>query len=89
MFTTDVGTINADYPVGIISAADGAMTVGDLHGILTASEGTELRRLLFHPDLDLGASEWRVISGLCGKFVGTISQRILPSSSKKPSEFSR
>ena len=47
MFTTDVGTINTDYPAGVISAADGAMTVGDLHGILTASEGTELRRLLF------------------------------------------
>ena len=51
--------INTDYPVGIISAADSAMTDGDLHGILTASEETELRRLLFHPNLDLGASEWR------------------------------
>ena len=57
MFTTDVGTINTDYPAGVISAADGAMTVGDLHGILTASEETELRRLLFHPDPDLGTSE--------------------------------
>lgn len=39
----------------------------DLYRILTASRKAGLKRFLFHPDPDLGAPEWSVISGLCGK----------------------
>ena len=42
------------------------MTAGDLHGILEASRQAGLKRFLFHPDPDLSASEWGVISGMCG-----------------------
>jgi hypothetical protein len=42
------------------------MTARDLHGILTASQRAGARRFLFHPDPELGAPEWRVISSLCG-----------------------
>ena len=45
-----------------------SMTVGDLYGILTASKEIGLRRLLFHPDPNLGTPEWRIISSLGGKF---------------------
>lgn len=43
------------------------MPARDLYGILTASERAGLKRFVFHPDLELGAPEWSVISGLCGK----------------------
>jgi hypothetical protein len=43
------------------------MPARDLHRILTASEQAGLKRFVFHPDFDLGAPEWSVISGLCGK----------------------
>ena len=89
MFTTDVGTINTDYPAGVISAADGAMTVGDLHGILTASKEAGLRRFLFPPAPDLGASEWRVTSGLCGNLWEQSRNGYWPPDSKKPDEFNR
>lgn len=42
------------------------MPAWDLYGILTASERAGLKRFLFHPAPDLGAPEWRVISGMCG-----------------------
>ena len=44
-----------------------AMTARDLHGILQASKDAGLKRFLFHPDPDLGAPEWHVISNMCGK----------------------
>ena len=44
-----------------------AMTARDLHGILQASQDAGLKRFLFHPDPDLGAPEWHVISNICGK----------------------
>ncbi len=39
----------------------------DLHRILTASQDAGLKRFLFHPEPELGAPEWRVISGMCGR----------------------
>ena len=39
----------------------------DLYRILTASQKAGLKRFLYHPDPNLGAAEWSVISGLCGK----------------------
>ncbi|MCC6591091.1 MAG: hypothetical protein IT168_30680 [Bryobacterales bacterium] len=43
------------------------MGARDLYKILAASQKAGLKRFLFHPDPDLGAPEWSVISGMCGK----------------------
>jgi hypothetical protein len=43
------------------------MPAHDLHRILVASQRAGLKRFIYHPDLNLGAAEWSVISGLCGK----------------------
>ena len=43
------------------------MPAHDLYRILTASQSAGLKRFIYHPDLNLGAAEWSVISGLCGK----------------------
>lgn len=43
------------------------MPARDLYRILTASQRAGLKRFVYHPDLNLGAAEWSVISGLCGK----------------------
>lgn len=43
-----------------------AMTGADLQGILTAAAAAGLKRFVFHPDPDLSATEWHVISGVCG-----------------------
>ena len=69
--------------------AGDAMTARDLHGILSASERAGLRQFLFHPDPDLSASEWRVISNLCGNPWDQSREGYWPSDSKKPDEFTR
>ncbi len=46
--------------------AGDAMGAGDLYKILDASRQAGLKRFLFHPDPDMGASEWHIISTLCG-----------------------
>jgi hypothetical protein len=43
------------------------MPAADLHRILVASHRAGLKRFIFHPEVNLGAAEWKVISGLCGK----------------------
>ena len=43
-----------------------AMTARDLHGILQASKNAGAKRILFHPDPELGAPEWHVLSSICG-----------------------
>jgi hypothetical protein len=43
------------------------MPAHDLERILTASHRAGLKRFIFHPDLNLGAAEWKVISRMCGK----------------------
>jgi hypothetical protein len=43
------------------------MPAADLQKILVASHRAGLQRFIYHPDLNLGAAEWSVISGLCGK----------------------
>ena len=58
--------------------AGDSMGARDLHGILTASERAGARRFLFHPDPEMGAPEWRVISNMCGPAVaGGPVQRLL------------
>lgn len=46
--------------------AGDAMPARDLHGILTAARDAGMTRFLFHPDPKISASEWRVLSSLCG-----------------------
>ena len=46
--------------------AGDSMSARDLDGILSASERAGIKRFLFHPDPNLGAAEWRVISQRCG-----------------------
>lgn len=43
------------------------MPAHDLQRILEASQRAGLRRFIYHPDLNLGAAEWSVISRMCGK----------------------
>ena len=64
-----------------------AMTARDLHGILTASRRAGARRFLFQPDPDLGASEWSVISGLCGTRWRQSPEGYWPADSTRPDVF--
>jgi hypothetical protein len=59
------------------------------HGILTASRQAGAQRFLFQPDPDLGASEWSVISRLCGNMWNQSPQGYWPTDSTKPDSFSR
>lgn len=68
--------------------AGDAMPARDLHGILTASERAGLKRFLYHPDPDMGAPEWRVISGLCGNLWREGPDGYWPSDTQKPDAFS-
>jgi hypothetical protein len=43
------------------------MPAADLSRILAESQRAGLKRFLYQPDPDLGAPEWSVISGACGK----------------------
>ena len=69
--------------------AGDAMTARDLHGILTASQQAGLKRFLFHPDPDLGAPEWLVLSGMCGNlWKEDPDGPYWPSDTLKPDNFS-
>ncbi|MEE3234486.1 MAG: hypothetical protein VX294_09995 [Candidatus Latescibacterota bacterium] len=46
--------------------AGDAMPAHDLFRILESSRQAGLQRFLFHPDRELGAPEWHVISNMCG-----------------------
>ena len=65
------------------------MTARDLHGILTASQRAGLQRFLFQPDPDLSASEWSVISGLCGNRWRQSPNGYWPSDSTPPEAYNR
>ncbi len=85
----DIDKVIAWVSTGRSPHAGDAMTAGDLHGILTASERAGLERFLFHPDPDLSASEWRVISGSCGNLWEQSRDGYWPSDSEKPHEYTR
>jgi len=63
------------------------MPARDLERILIASQRAGLRRFLFHPDPDLGAAEWSVISGLCGRRWEPASSDYWPSDTPRPDSF--
>ena len=65
-------TRNPDKVIAWVSTgrnphAGDPMPAHDLERILTASHRAGLKRFIFHPDVNLGAAEWKVISRLCGK----------------------
>ena len=60
------------------------MPAHDLHRILVASQQAGLKRFLYHPDPDLGAAEWSVISALCGKRWNEDPTGYWPSDTGKP-----
>jgi hypothetical protein len=68
--------------------AGDAMTARDLHRMLTASRDAGLRRFLFHPDPDLGAAEWRVISSLCGTLWDDTAEGYWPADTPRLDSFS-
>ncbi len=63
------------------------MTAGDLHRILQASQAAGLERFLFHNHGHLTASEWQVISRLCGAPWSEDSTGYWPPSTPKPETF--
>jgi len=68
--------------------AGDSMSARDLHAMLTASRDAGLRRFLFHPDPDLGAAEWRIISGLCGELWDDTADGYWPSDTPRLDSFS-
>jgi hypothetical protein len=65
-------TRNPDKVIAWVSTgrnphAGDPMPAHDLERILTASHRAGLKRFIFHPDVNLGATEWKVISRLCGE----------------------
>jgi hypothetical protein len=64
------------------------MPSADLYRILVASQKAGLKRFIYHPDPDLGAAEWEVISGLCGKRWKEDPTGYWPSDTAKPDTWS-
>jgi hypothetical protein len=65
--TGDPGKVIAWVSTGRNPHAGDPMPAHDLYRILVASHRAGLQRFIFHPDVNLGAAEWKVISRLCGK----------------------
>ena len=59
--------------------AGDSMSARDLHAMLTVSRDAGLKRFLFHPDPDLGAAEWRILSSLCGQLWDDAASGYWPS----------
>ncbi len=64
------------------------MPARDLYRLLVASHRAGLKRFIYHPDLNLTASEWSVISSLCGKPWKEDPNGYWPAASPKPDTFS-
>jgi hypothetical protein len=60
------------------------MPSGDLYRILVASHRAGLKRFVYHPDPNLGAAEWEVISELCGQRWKEDPSGYWPSDTPKP-----
>ena len=63
------------------------MTAGDLDQILRASQAAGLKQFLFHNHGHLTASEWQIISRLCGTPWNEDSTGYWPPSTPKPETF--
>lgn len=65
--TRDPEKVIAWVSTGRNPHAGDPMPARDLYRLLTASHRAGLKKFIFHPDVNLGAAEWKVISRLCGK----------------------
>jgi hypothetical protein len=65
--TGDPNKVIAWVSTGRNPHAGDPMPAHDLKRLLNASHRAGLKRFIYHPDLNLGAAEWKVISSLCGK----------------------
>jgi hypothetical protein len=65
--TGDPNKVIAWVSTGRNPHAGDPMPAADLHRILEASHRAGLKRFIFHPDVNLGVAEWKVISKMCGK----------------------
>jgi hypothetical protein len=65
--TGDPNKVIAWVSTGRNPHAGDPMPAHDLKRLLQASHRAGLKRFIYHPDLNLGAAEWKVISSLCGK----------------------
>jgi len=65
--TGDPGKVIAWVSTGRNPHAGDPMPAHDLRRLLAASHRAGLKRFIYHPDLNLGAAEWKVISSMCGK----------------------
>jgi hypothetical protein len=65
--TGDPNKVIAWVSTGRNPHAGDPMPAHDLKRLLEASHRAGLKRFIYHPDLNLGAAEWKVISSLCGK----------------------
>ncbi len=64
------------------------MPARDLYRILVASQRAGLKRFVFHPQVDMDAADWDIISGLCGKrWKEDPSGSYWPSDTEKPDSF--
>ena len=60
------------------------MPTRDLKLILQASEEAGLKKFLFHSATEMGAAEWRVISGRCGSLWNEDPNGYWPANTSKP-----
>lgn len=65
--TGDPNKVIAWVSTGRNPHAGDPMPAHDLSRLLVASHRAGLKRFIYHPDVNLGAAEWKVISRLCGK----------------------
>jgi len=65
--TGDPNKVIAWVSTGRNPHAGDPMPAHDLNRLLIASHRAGLKRFIYHPDVNLGAAEWKVISRLCGK----------------------
>lgn len=65
--TGDPNKVIAWVSTGRNPHAGDPMPAHDLNRLLIASHRAGLKRFIYHPDVNLGAAEWKIISRLCGK----------------------
>ena len=80
---------DADKVIAWVSTGRGPhggdqMPTRELRGILEASQEAGLQRFLYHPEPDFGASEWLVISSMCGKVWDEDPAGYWPSGTDRP-----
>ena len=84
----DADRVIAWVSTGRSPHAGDSMSARDLNAILTTSREAGLKHFLFHPDPDLGAAEWRIISNLCGELWDDTADGYWPGGTPRLDSFS-